>query len=168
MKRSFVLIGTFGLLACTVGCSSNPRETVLNATIGTVDKAAAQLRNIKANITAALEKSDKEKKPLTEDEFKPAIAAAAELKKVAKEKQTLRDQADALKDSTTKEEREELSKKYRDRWEGAMVQLVKAQTEVSQAIKQVEDRGGNDRNAVESLKKALSEAQGEFEGLTKQ
>jgi hypothetical protein len=61
-----------------------------------------------------------------------------------------------------------LAQKYRDRLQGALVQLEKAQTEVSQAIKQVEDRGDSDRQAVDALKKALALAQGEFEGLTKQ
>jgi chromosome segregation ATPase len=168
MKRLVVPVGTFALLAGMVGCSSNPREGVLKATIGAVDKATAQLRNVKANINAAVEKSTKEKKDLTEADFKPAVAAADELKKVAKELQTLREHADALKDSTPKEEREQLAQQYKGSLQGALVQLEKAQTEVNQAIKQVEDRGGNDQKAIDIVKKALAQAQGEFEGLTKQ
>ena len=79
MKRTIVLVGTFGLLAGLVGCSSNPAEGFLNANIGTIDKLTAQLRNVKTNINAAVERSEKEKKPLTEADFKPAVAAAPEV-----------------------------------------------------------------------------------------
>jgi hypothetical protein len=166
MKRIVVLAGTFCLLAGLIGCSSNVGDALLNADVEVMNKSAAQLRSVKDRVNEAVQKAAKDNKSLTDTDLKPAVKAAEALKDIGKALQQLKEKTDALKDSTTKEEREELAQRFKDRMLTATVDLVKAQQEVDQAIRKAEERGP--REAVDELKKTLRMAEGEFEVLAKQ
>jgi hypothetical protein len=166
MKRRVVFAAACWLLASMVGCSSNPREAQLDAVIFTVNNTKAKLDIVKKKVTEALEKAAKANKNLTDADLKDAVAAAAELRNAGKAMQQIKEKTDSLKDSTTKEERDELIQKFRDKLQSALVGLDKAQSEVDDAIKKAEDRGP--KEAVDELKKTLKLAQGEFEVLARQ
>ena len=166
MKRCVVLVGTFWLLAAVAGCSSDPRDAFLAQEISTIDKATEQLRSVKVEVNKAVEKAAKDNKALTAADLEPAVKAADKLRDIGKEMQMLKEKTDALKESTTKDEREELVQKYRDKLQGALVKLDKAQTEMDQAVKKADERGP--REVVDVLKKTLRQAQGEFQTIAKQ
>jgi len=166
MKRNVVLVGIGFLLIGLVGCGSNSRDALVNRDINVIDGAAAQLGVVRDKVNEALDKSAKEKRALTGDDLKPAVQAAAALKDVGKAMQKLKEQTDALTDSITKEEREELAQRFKARLQGAMVSLVKSQQEMDQAIRKAEDKGP--KQAVVELKKTLELAQSEFGVLAKQ
>jgi hypothetical protein len=166
MKRSIVLVGTFWLLAAVAGCSSDPRAGFLDLEISTINKATDQLRSVKVDVDKAVDKATKENKPVTAADLEPAVKAADKLRDIGKELQMLKEKTDALKDSTTKEEREELVKRYQDKLQKALVKLDEAQTAMDQAVKKADEKGP--REVVDILKKTLRQAEGEFQTIAKQ
>jgi hypothetical protein len=154
-------------MAAVLGCSSNPSDVLGNATISTVNKAAEDLRIVKTKVNEAVDKSTKDNKELTDNDLKPAVNAAAKLKDVGREMQQIKERTDALKDSISKAEREELDQRFKGRLQDALVALDKAVTEVDQAVRRAEEKAPN-KQVVDELKKTLKIAKGEFEVLAKQ
>jgi len=161
MKRTIVLAGTVCLVAGLAGCSSNPGEAQLNADIGAMRKAAAQCRVIKDKVNEALAKSKDNKLDL-----KAAVNAVIQLKEDGKEMQLIREHTDLVKDNTTPEQRQDLVKRFKEKFEEAGVELQKAEEEMDAAIRKADEHGP--KEAVEELKKTLVLAMHEFEMLAKQ
>jgi uncharacterized protein YdcH (DUF465 family) len=167
MKRQLVLVGIFFLLAGLVGCGSESGDAQVSQAIVVMNNARARLAAVKNEVNKAVDKAAGENnRELTGDDFKPAVTAAGGLKEAGSELQRVRERTEALKGSITPEERDELTKRFKSRWEQESIELQKTQDELDQAIKRAEDRGP--KTAVDELKKTLRLGLGDFEVIARQ
>ena len=166
MKRYLVLIGAFLALAGMVGCSSNSGDGQMSQAIAVMNNARGRLDAVKNKVNEAVDKAAKENKELTDNDLKAAVNEASKLKDVGSELQKVKERTDALKGSITPEEREDLLKRYKGRWEQESIALQKTQDELDQAIKRAEDRGP--KTAVDELRKTLRLSQADFEVIARQ
>jgi hypothetical protein len=167
MRRTAVLLGTgLLLLAGAVGCSSNPRDALVNNNINVLRDATVHLRSVKDKVNAAVQKATSENKQLTAADLKPAVDAVSQLRDDGKRLQKTKEDTDALKNPTSPEEREELRKRFQGKWEEANVDLEKAQQELDVALRKAEERSS--RDTVDELKKTLNLAEMEFKVLARQ
>jgi hypothetical protein len=166
MRRHVVLVGMFFFLAAIVGCGSDTGDAQVSQAIGVINNARARLAVVKDEINKAVDKAAKENKELTDNDLKPAVVEAGELRKFAAELQKVKDKSDAMKGAITPEEREELARRFKGRLEEASIALQKTRDELDQAMKRAEDRGP--KTAVDELRKTLRLAQGDFEVIARQ
>src|SRR5437660_9875853 len=97
MKRVWMIMTALVMGVTMVGCASDPREGLVEATVGDVETAAAKVMNIKNEINNAVNNTPSGKTP----DFKKAELEVDALKRIAKEMQEFKIKADALKDKTT-------------------------------------------------------------------
>lgn len=166
MKRHLVLVGVFFLLGSLVGCSSESGDAEISQAINVMNNARARLAVVKNEVNKAVDNAAKDNKELTDSDLKPAVNEAGKLREVGTELQKVKERTDALKNSITPEERAELARRFKSRWEEASIELQKTQDELDQAIKRAEDRGP--KSAVDELKKTLRLGLGDFEIITRQ
>jgi hypothetical protein len=167
MKRHLVLVGVFFLLAGLVGCGSDSGDAPVNQAIVVMNNARARLAAVKNEVNKAVDKAASENnRELKDEDLKPAVTEASRLKDVGIELQKVKERADALKSSITAEERDELTRRFKGRWEQESIELQKTQDELDQAIKKAEDRGP--KTAVDELKKTLRLGLGDFEVIARQ
>ncbi len=161
MKRALVLMGVLALSAGLVGCSTDPREGLVAATVGDLETAATKVANIKTRLDDAVKKTEVGKNP----DFKEAILEIDGLKKIAAEMKNKKNQADALKDTTTEEEKKELTDRVKGRLVDVVDRLSKAKKELNDTMAQLEVQH---KDALKTVREKLIEADGEFEAISRQ
>ena len=161
MKRALVFVGALSMAATLVGCGSDPREGLVAVALGDVENAATKVTNIKAKIEEAVKKTEVGKTP----DFKEALLEVDALKKVAKEMQKHKMEADTLKDKTTEEERKDLTEKFRSRVNSAIDRAAKAKKELNDTMVAVETQH---KEGLKIVREKLAEADGEFEAISRQ
>jgi PBP1b-binding outer membrane lipoprotein LpoB len=161
MKRVLMLVGALLMAMTIMGCASDPREGLVDATAGDVETAATKVTNIKLKIEEAVKKTETGKTP----DFKEAILEVEALKRIAKEMQDFKIKADALKDKTTEEERKDLADKIKTRLNNAMERVAKAKKELNETMAAVE---AQHKDALKTVREKLIEADGEFEAISRQ
>jgi predicted ribosome quality control (RQC) complex YloA/Tae2 family protein len=156
MNRFLTLTGVLLLCVPLVGCTSDPREGLVDNTVRNLDSAASKVASIKSRIEEALKKTETGKTP----DFKEAILEVDALKKIAKEMQELKMKSDALKDKTTEEERKELASKFQAPLNSAIERIAKYRKELSDTMAQHKD-------VLKEVQTKLAEAEGEFEAIAR-
>jgi hypothetical protein len=166
MKRHVVLVSAFLVLGGMVGCSSNSGDAQMGQAIAVMDSARGRLDAVKNEVNKAVDKAAKDNKQLTDNDLKPAVEEARKLKDVGSELQRVKERTDALKGTITPEQREDLLKRFKGRWEESSIALQKTQDDLDQAIKRAEDRGP--KTSVDELRKTLRLSEADFEVIARQ
>jgi hypothetical protein len=161
MKRLLYATGALLLGIMLSGCSSDPREGLVDATVGDIETAATKVQNIKSKIDAAIKNTEAGKTP----DFKEALQEADALKKIGKEMQEYKIRADALRGKASEEERQELTERIKPRLNKAIDRAVKATRELNETLASVDAQY---KDALKPLRDKLSEANGEFEVIARQ
>ena len=161
MKRLLVMTIALGMGVSLVGCGSDPREGLVAATIQEVEAAATKVSNIRNKIDDAVKKTETGKTP----DFKEALLEIDGLKKIAKLMQELKVKADALKDKTTEEERKELTDKNRLPLNKANERVAEARAKLNETLAAAE---AQHKDALKTVREKLTEADAEFEAISRQ
>jgi chromosome segregation ATPase len=159
MKRVLTLVGA--LLTCVplVGCGTDERAGLVATTVTQLEDAATKVANIKRKLDEAVKKTKVGENP----DFKDVNAEVDSLKKIAKQMQELKLKADALKEKTTAEEREEL-KKYRGNVNTAIDRLSTSRKELNETLIAAEE---HHKEALKAVRDKLQEAEGEFAAIAR-
>jgi len=156
-----MLIVALGICSTLAGCGSDPREGLTSVTVHLINEAATKVTTLKGKIEDAVKKTESGKTP----DFKDALAEVDALKKIAKEMQGKKMEADALKNKTTEEERKDLTEKTSEPLNRAIDRVAKANKELNETIASLEPQY---KEALKTVREKLAEANGEFEAISRQ
>jgi hypothetical protein len=160
MKKWIAWASAVVVMVCLTGCGSDLREVLVGKAIDDLGKAASTIQGIRENVEKwEAETKDAEKKKFLDN----AISATDTLKQVGQGFQGIKQATERLEPSS-REQREELRRSFRDRLDKAIERLRKEQRSLNDAITRAD---GIKKGALAELKEKLQQAQGEFEVLTK-
>jgi hypothetical protein len=168
MKRILVLSCTILLFSGVSGCSSDSRDVQVNKAINVLELASTKLANVRAEVEKASKKAKETGGEIKAKDLDEAVKSADELEKLAKSMQAINGDVDALKDTITKEEREDLKKKYQGRLEQVVKRVDEEQKSLDASIREAENLNINvNKDALEPLRKKMEKLNGEFQNLSK-
>ncbi len=172
MKKLLVRWSTLLLLLVLSGCGTDNREIAVNKAINVMEQATTKIANTRAEVEKAIKKAKEAGGDLSTKEarkdLEEAGKSADELEKLAKGLQAVSNEIDGLKDSVSKEEQEDLRKRYQGRLETAIKRLQDEEKGLDTAMRDAESLNPNvNRAALEPLRKKLEKLNGEFQNLTK-
>ncbi len=160
MKRMLVLCGAVALCGLFAGCASHPQDEAIGAVISRMTEAAGDITNIAEQVDKAVDRHNKDKKPL---DLTEADKMTEKLKDTAKKAQELKvKQIEQVK--VGEEERAELVSKYKTPINNAFKGLLEAKTKLNTALQKAEPI---DHDKVEELRTKIREAEGPFETLAR-
>ncbi len=154
MKRTLALLGALMLCATLAGCSTDPREGLVDAAVQDLNTAATKVTTINTKIKEAFDKS-----PDSPD-FKEVLNDIGGLKNIASDMKAKRTQANQLKSTTTPEERQELAKQVKVKLNEVITRLSKANAELDETIK------AHNRETLKVVLDKLLEANSEFQAIS--
>jgi hypothetical protein len=146
MKKLVVLGGTFLLLCGMSGCGGDSHNDLIEQMIEQVNGTRNELREIirKGNV----QKGDNLAK-VAKNVRDQADKSAPELEKYGKKLQELTKRADALRTTMTREDKEQLTKKWKDKFQKALKDTTSAWNELK-TLKVGDEEVG--KEVVESLR----------------
>src|SRR5471030_2787657 len=122
MKRTLALFGGMALCVTMVGCATDPREGLVAAAVEDLNTAASKVTTIKTRLEDAFKKAKETGK---DPDFKDVLLDVDGLKKIATEMKIKRNQALALKTSTTTEEQKVLANSIKSKLNDVIGRLSK-------------------------------------------
>ena len=169
MKPRWIAVAAFCLFGL-VGCGADSHEALIQRNATLLEQAANQIGNIKDEVDKALKLAGGDKKAFaTSDEIAKTLQKATEAAealrdtglKLAKVKQ----EADDLKGTISKEQQDENAKKHIAKIESAIERLDEEKKGLQKRFKTLEDLNPE---AARPLKEKILEADGQFESLVRQ
>jgi hypothetical protein len=167
MRKLSVLLCTFAVFGLA-GCADDANDQLVARTISTLSSTTSTVEQITKTLNDGVAKAKQENKPLDKNALIEATKKADDLKKIAGELQRIKADTEVVKDSITTEQKVALAKKHKQNFVQALSDLDAAQRKLDAALKDAEAvTAAEDKPVMEKLREKLTEAQQEFEVLTK-
>jgi hypothetical protein len=164
MKRTLVLLGTFGLCGVLSGCASDPQGDAISNVIQKMNDATGDIESIAKEVDSAVKKQEKEQKAI---DFAEAIKMAKNLEKTGKELQKLKvEQITNLK-PPDEEAKKEHAQQFRSRINVAFNSLLQSKAKLNEALQKASANPDN-KEKVDDLRTKIREAEGPFETIARQ
>jgi len=165
MKRMLVLAGTVMFCGLFSGCSGDPREDAITGVVNLMNAAVGDVNGVKKEVNKAVEKSKKENAPLDLGEAIKLTKGLEDTGKKLHEYKARR--VDTIK-AADETEQKELADRKRGMIQNAFNELVKAKTDLNQALQEAAGIGDDAREKVDELRSKIREAEAPFETIARQ
>jgi hypothetical protein len=168
MRKLYVLAGT--LFICgLVGCGPDPNDILVSDTIAKLGDTTRSIDGIAKILEDEVGAAKKGGKSMDEKKIAAAKLEAENLAKLAKELQQIKGRTDSIKDNLTSDQRDALSKKYKDQFQSAANGLYTAQKKLEAVLKEAEVLATSppSKTAMAELKTTIQNSQKEFAVMTK-
>ncbi len=168
MKRFLSAAGMILLSVILIGCGHDTREGLIQDTIGMMNSASTQVKNITDRVKEATDRfAADSKKGL---DLSDAVKAADELKKTGNKAQEIKRAIDMYRTKITAEDQRVNAEKQKQSGElsGAFKKLVDRKNDLREALAVAEKmEGGKEKAKVDALREKIVEAEGPYESLTR-
>lgn len=171
--RRMLLIGLSLSLLSVVGCSTDPREPIVQEMVRQIDIAGTKLKSVREKVDSALaqakkkaEKDNREVKAadLTKEELKSAVEAVKGLKEVGAAYVALNRQMQNISEPITPAQQDRYAADFGNKLQSEMVDLGVENEKLAKALQAAE---AINPDSVKELNDKLAEAFGDFASVAK-
>ncbi len=157
------------LLAGLTGCGASQRDQEIRHVIELISNVSSTYRTLKDDLNKASDKHEKDKKPLTEEDWRPLVVKAEDLKKIAQEVQAYKGHLDSFRDSTSDEQKRRFAESYGVDFRDRVLEVDREERAYHVAFNRAYDLSNDlGKEEADKLRKTVKDGKDVFDLLTKQ